>query len=120
MRTWPSGSKASGWSAFAMLRVATWSSHRFGGQPSPPATRWLASRSSAGPSEGLKDVVRLRNAARGAGCSRCYGGHQPSLEETRWLASRSSPEEGGKPDGERRLVPEEGIEPTLPVKGTGF
>ena len=36
------------------------------------------------------------------------------------LASRSSREEGGEPDRERRLVPEEGIEPTLPVKGTGF
>ena len=36
------------------------------------------------------------------------------------LASRSSREEGNEPDLERRLVPEEGIEPTLPVKGTGF
>jgi hypothetical protein len=64
-------------------------------------------------------VVRLRNAARGAGCSRCYGGHQPSLEEPRWLASQSSPEEGGEPDGERRLVPEVGIEPTRDLRLSG-
>jgi len=36
------------------------------------------------------------------------------------LASRSSREESGEPDRERRLVPEEGIEPTRRVNPTGF
>ena len=36
------------------------------------------------------------------------------------LASRSSREESGEPDRERRLVPEEGIEPTRGVNPTGF
>ena len=36
------------------------------------------------------------------------------------LPSRNSTEEGSRPDVERRLVPEEGIEPTRGVNPTGF